>query len=74
MDNAPTISDLISYSYGQQPIEFQAAFNTIMNDKIAAAVNNKKLEVAQNMFSDQPPSEDYESDLDQEEQQDGETA
>jgi len=74
MDNELSVSDLISQSYNQQPIEFQNTFNSIMNSKIAAAVNSKKLEVAQGMFSDQPPSEDYESDLDQEDNQDVEAA
>lgn len=74
MDNELSVSDLIAHSYNQQPIEFQNTFDAIMNSKIAAAVNNKKLEVAQAMFSDQPPSEDYESDLDQEESTDGEAA
>jgi hypothetical protein len=74
MDNELSVSDLIVHSYNQQPIEFQNTFDAIMNSKIAAAVNSKKLEVAQVMFSDQPPSEDYESDLDQEESTDGEAA
>lgn len=84
MDNEYTVADLISHSFNQQPIEFQATFNAIMSDKLTAAIDNKKLEVAQSMFSDQAASEDYESaeedqqdiesELDQEETTDGEAA
>lgn len=75
MNNEVSVQDLISFSYEQKPIEFQQAFDTLIAGKIAAAVDNKKIEVAQSMFSDQPPSEDYESqELDQEDNQDGEVS
>ena len=72
MDNA-TVQDLISLSYDQKPIEFQDAFNKLVMDRVAQAVDQRKIQVAQAMFSDQPPSEDYasESELDQEDNQDG---
>lgn len=74
MDNV-TVHDLISLSYDQKPIEFQDAFNALIMDKVAQAVDQKKIQVAQNMFSDQSASEDYdESGLDQEETTDGEAA
>jgi hypothetical protein len=75
MDNEVTVQDLISLSYDQKPIEFQQAFDTLIASRIAAAVDNKKMEVAQTMFGDHPASEDYdESGLDQEETSDGEAA
>jgi hypothetical protein len=72
MDNE-TVQDLISLSYDQKPIEFQDAFNKLVMDRVAQAVDQRKIQVAQAMFSDQPPSEDYasESELDQEDNQDG---
>lgn len=73
MDNV-TIQDLISLSYDQKPIEFQQAFNSLVIDRVANSISNKKIEIAQSMFSDQPASEDYdESELNQEDNADVET-
>ena len=93
MDDEQQISvqDLISLSYEQKPMEFQDAFNSIITDRIANAVNDRKIELAQSMFTgpddhlddDDDNAEiedelDFEEDddeiLDQEEEQDGETA
>ena len=74
MDNDISVQDLISLSYDQKPVEFQQAFDSLIAGRITAAVDNKKIEVAQSMFSDQPASEDYESDSDQEEDQDGDVS
>jgi hypothetical protein len=75
MDNEISVQDLISLSYDQKPIEFQQAFDTLIAGRIAAAVDVKKMEVAQTMFGDQAGSEDYdESGLDQEETEDGEVS
>ena len=77
MDNV-TVQDLISLSYDQKPIEFQDAFNALLMDRVVKAVDQRKIEVAQAMFGDQPASEDFESetesDQDQEDTQDGEAA
>lgn len=74
MDNDISVQDLISLSYDQKPVEFQQAFDALIAGRITAAIDNKKIEVAQAMFSDQPASEDYESDSDQEEDQDGDVS
>jgi hypothetical protein len=76
MENEISVQDLISLSYEQKPLDFQNAFDSLMTGKIAAAIDNRKMEIAQSMFNDQPPSEDYESEqeLDQEEQSDGEVS
>ena len=78
-----TVQDLISLSYEQKPIEFQNAFNSLMSDRIASAINDKKIEVAQSMYNDHEEVEEIEdeqefedteiTDQDQEEEQDGET-
>jgi hypothetical protein len=73
MDNE-TMQDLIIHAYEQKPLEFQSSFNDLIADRIVKAVDIKKIEVAQSMFSDQPASEDYESESDQEEQENGTTA
>ena len=46
-----TVQDLITHAFDQKPIEFQNAFNSIMLDKVSAAIDDKKLEVAQSMFN-----------------------
>ena len=73
MDNV-TIQDLISLSYNQKPIDFQDAFNALVMDRVVQAVDQRKIQVAQAMFGDQPASEDFESEQDQEDNQDGEAA
>ena len=45
------ISDLINFSSQQRPIDFEYAFNSLMGDRLVAAIDNKKLEVAQSMFN-----------------------
>jgi hypothetical protein len=68
-----TVNDLISLSYDQKPIEFQQAFNSLISGRIAQAVSDRKVEVAQNMFK---AEEEVESDTitDTEETEDGEAA
>lgn len=45
------VSDLINFSSMQKPVEFQQYFNAIVTDKISVAVDTKKAEMAQTMFS-----------------------
>jgi hypothetical protein len=73
MDNITT-QDLISLAYDQKPIEFQNAFNTLISDRIAQAVDVKKIEVAMSMFTDQNEEEiNSEEELEIEEPTDGQT-
>jgi hypothetical protein len=76
MENEVSVQDLISTSYEQKPLDFQNAFDSLMVSRIAAAVDNRKMEIAQSLFNDQPASEDYEleQELDQEETTDGEVS
>jgi hypothetical protein len=76
MENEISIQDLISTSYEQKPLDFQNAFDSLMMGRIATAIDNKKIEIAQSLFNDQAASEDYDSEpeLDQEETTDGEVS
>ena len=76
MENEVSVQDLIATSYEQKPLDFQNAFDSLMAGRIAAAIDNRKMEIAQSMFNDQPASEDYDSEpeLDQEETTDGEVS
>ncbi|CAB4131328.1 hypothetical protein UFOVP132_62 [uncultured Caudovirales phage] len=80
-----SVQDLISTAFDQKPVDFENAFSSLIVDRIAAAVEAKKVSVAQSMFGDQASSEDYSSDeteedsevdveTEQEEEQDGEIA
>jgi len=54
MENEVSAQDLISLSFDQKPVEFQQAFDTLMTDRIAKAIEDKKLEVAQSMYYNIP--------------------
>lgn len=51
MEDKYTITDLLNASVDQKPHEFQDIFNSILIDRISNAVENKKIEVAHNMFN-----------------------
>jgi len=53
-----TVQDLINYSYNQQPIEFGNAFGDLITDKIAFAVDAKKIDLSQTMFTGPEPEDD----------------
>jgi hypothetical protein len=53
MDDEISIEDLMAAAIAQTPGDFEMAFNTLITDKIAKAVDDKKIEVAQGMFSDE---------------------
>jgi len=66
MDNEYNITDLISLSFDQKPVDFQNAFNSVMSNKISSAIDDKKLEVAQTMFNNY--SDEFEDDQKDQEQ------
>jgi len=49
-DNKYSLNDLITMSAEQKPLDFNQAFDQLMVDKLQAAVENKKIEIAQSMF------------------------
>jgi hypothetical protein len=80
-DNKYGIEDLISAAVEQKPSNFEAAFNDIVIDRIRAAVENKKIEVAQQLYNYEPEVENDDEfgagDLEidnSEEEENGETA
>jgi thioredoxin-like negative regulator of GroEL len=56
-DNKYGIEDMISAAVLQKPIEFEAAFNDIIIDRIRDAVEAKKIEVAQQLYNYEPEAE-----------------
>jgi hypothetical protein len=56
-DNKYGINDLISAAVLQKPLEFETAFADIVTDRIRTAVENKKIEVAQQLYNYEPEAE-----------------
>jgi len=50
-DNKYNMNDLVKFSIEQKPVDFRQAFDDLISDKLQAAVDNKKLEIAQSMFN-----------------------
>ena len=70
-DNKYGLNDLISAAVLQKPLEFETAFADIVTDRIRTAVENKKIEVAQQLYNYQPEVEDNGN---SEEEENGEAA
>jgi len=50
-DNKYNLEDLITSSLNQRPIDFNDAFGNLMRDRIQIAVQNKKIDIAQKIYS-----------------------
>jgi hypothetical protein len=46
-----SVQDLVNFSYQQKPADFKIVFDDLILDRLAAAVDNKKYEIAQDMFN-----------------------
>lgn len=46
-----TVTDLLNFAHEQKPIDFENAFKSIMADKMVAAIDAKKLEVASSLYA-----------------------
>ena len=53
-----TIEDLIASAVGQRPGDFEEVFNTIMLDRVGAAIDTRKQEVAQSLLTKEPEIEE----------------
>lgn len=75
-DNKYDLEDLVVAALEQKPTDFETAFNDLIVDRIATAVENKKIEIAQQMYNYEPESEEDvvydEEELDTEEEDNGE--
>lgn len=54
MDNTVSVSDLVVSAYEQKPLDFETAFNDLIVDRIRNAVEQKKIEIAQQMYNYTP--------------------
>ncbi len=46
-----TIDDMVAAAYNDSPSDFQNAFASVVLDRIAGAVEAKKIEIAKNYFN-----------------------
>mgnify|MGYP003337894765 CR=1 FL=1 len=56
-DNKYEIADLVTSALEKKPVEFEQGFSDLMLDRIRAAVEEKKLDIAQQMYGYEPPEE-----------------
>lgn len=56
--NKYDVKDAVNFALGAKPVEFDSAIKSILGDKVVAAIDNKKEEVGQAMFStDEEPAQ-----------------
>lgn len=62
MDNETTytVTDLLNFAHEQKPLDFETAFKSVMADKMVAAIDAKKLEVASSLYSSTEEVDDSE--------------
>jgi len=65
----PDTTDLLSLAIDKNPVDFASAFDEILRGKAIAALENKKIELAQDIYgeAEDPDSEfdiDFDDDLD----------
>jgi hypothetical protein len=77
-DNKYVLDDLVTAAVEQKPLDFETAFDNLIVDRIRSAVENKKIEIAQQMYGYEPEIEDdydtaKEPDLDNSEEDYGES-
>lgn len=59
-NNKYSVQDLVISTLDQKPEEFAQGFNSLMIDKLNAAISNKKYELSQTIFSNSADEdEDY---------------
>jgi hypothetical protein len=65
-DNKYELNDLVVAALDQKPLDFETAFDNLVVDRIRSAIENKKIEVAQQMYGYEPSDEiedvDFEND------------
>ncbi len=66
--NKYELDDLVISALDQKPTDFEAAFNDLIVDRISTAIENKKIQIAQQMYGYEPEFE-YEDDAEEQEQE-----
>jgi len=58
------VVDLLKFAHENKPVDFQAAFQNVMKDKIGNALAAKKEVIAQNMMNNSEEEDEVDDDLD----------
>lgn len=72
-NNKYDISDLVVSAIEQKPLDFESAFNDLIVDRLHTAIENKKIEIAQNMYGYQPEEQYDDSETEQDYESEEET-
>jgi len=56
-NNKYDVSDLVVSALEQRPLDFENAFNDLIIDRLQAAIQDKKIAIAQQMYGYEPNSE-----------------
>ena len=62
--------DIVNFAANKDAVNIQTAFDQMIGQKVYDAIQQRKIEIAQSMFSD--PSAEVEQDDDQEQEREGE--
>ena len=76
MDNETqvTVTDLLGFAHEQKPMDFENAFKSVMADKLVAAIDAKKLEIASSLYvSQEVETDEVEDDVEAETEEELET-
>lgn len=68
-DTQFTIDDMVNAARADSPSDFQSAFADVVLDRIAKAVNDKKIEVAKNYFNYEDAEETQETEAAEQEEE-----
>lgn len=68
-----TVADLISNAADQSPEAFRQTFDELMHDRVVAALDVKKQEIAANYFSAEQDSQDSDTENEDQDGQDTQT-
>lgn len=60
----PTTTDLLGLAIDKNPVDFADTFNQIMMQKAHDAIESKRIEVAQNVYGEEPDLDDDAVDFD----------
>jgi hypothetical protein len=66
MDNKYDLTDLVVSAIEQKPLDFETAFNDLIVDRIRSAVEDKKIQIAQQMYNYDPELEDEDNETEEE--------
>lgn len=65
MDNM-SVADIIQQAFQGRPQGVEDAFNNVIQQKMAAAIETRRQEIAQSMFRDSDDQDEYEVDIESE--------